>query len=37
MDAVIYGVIKDISYDNFTYVGGGSESIETKLENHALI
>jgi hypothetical protein len=37
MNVAICGVIKDISYDNFTSVSGGSESIKTKLKNHALI
>jgi len=37
MDVVICGVIKDISYDNLTSVGGGSESTKTKLKSHALV
>jgi hypothetical protein len=37
MDAVICGVIKDISYDNLTSIGGGFENSKMKLKNHALV
>jgi hypothetical protein len=37
MDALIYAVVKDISNDNLTSVGDGSESTKSKLKNHAFV